>query len=542
VSEAEIQVILIPNVTSFFLLAAVGDGYGVFEYAVQFEPAVDNERERFGLVQQLRPQMPNETMSFKFGRLLLPKILDNAKEGKAFELKTPEGKEIKLKLTFLWECPVGASDRQFLYNGLFSRIIKGMDFSELSKIGRRCYFNSKDKHPIPQHKLEVWPGYEIRVEDYEGGLHLNLDPATKVFRTETALDVITRCFRENSQNYKDVALRQLVGTSVITTYRVRSYKIDDIDFDQSPRSTFPDHSGKETSFVTYYSEKYGVKIGDQGQPMLISYVKLPKGPGGVEREPLRVTLVPELCICCGMTETQRQNFRAMEEVGKYTRLPPQTRREIVSSFLENIAQNADACKILGQWGIKPVKEALTLKARKLGPSTLMFGNGAQEPATKGDWARAAVSKPMLNTVSMKNWTIIFGPKDESAVKSITSLVQQNASRMGIQVREPNLVKMPSDRNEAFVGAVKDLPADTQISLAIFPGGTQRADRYAAVKKVCYLDRGMLNQCVTSKNATNEKRANTVVQKLLIQMQAKLGGEPWGIKVSQLQVLVLCPRR
>lgn len=66
-------------------------------------------------------------------------------------------------------------------------------------------------------------------------------------------------------------------------------------------------------------------------------------------------------------------------------------------------------------------------------------------------------------------------------------------------------------------------------MTVFPGG-QRADRYAAVKKLCYLEQGMSNQCILTKTLSNERRLQAVAQKVLLQMATKLGGEPWGTKI------------
>ena len=36
---------------------------------------------------------------------------------------------------------------------------------------------------VPQHKLEIWPGHVVRVQDMDGGLMLLCDTAHKVLRS-----------------------------------------------------------------------------------------------------------------------------------------------------------------------------------------------------------------------------------------------------------------------------------------------------------------------------------------------------------------------
>ena len=53
------------------------------------------------------------------------------------------------------------------------------------------FYDPSEAHMVPQHKLEIWPGYVTAVQEYEGGLMLNLDVSHKVLRTQTAYDLVS---------------------------------------------------------------------------------------------------------------------------------------------------------------------------------------------------------------------------------------------------------------------------------------------------------------------------------------------------------------
>ena len=53
------------------------------------------------------------------------------------------------------------------------------------------FYQPANCHMVPQHKLEIWPGYVTAVQEYEGGLMLNLDVSHKVLRTQTALELVS---------------------------------------------------------------------------------------------------------------------------------------------------------------------------------------------------------------------------------------------------------------------------------------------------------------------------------------------------------------
>ena len=50
------------------------------------------------------------------------------------------------------------------------------------------------------------------------------------------------------------------GTSVLTRYNNKTYKIDDLDFDSSPSSTFKNSDGKDVSYFEYYKNQYNIDI------------------------------------------------------------------------------------------------------------------------------------------------------------------------------------------------------------------------------------------------------------------------------------------
>jgi len=72
------------------------------------------------------------------------------------------------------------------FNVLFNRIMLAL---RLVRIGRQN-FNPRSAHSLPQHRLEVWPGYVTAVNEYEGGLKLCLDAKHRVMRTETIRDLM----------------------------------------------------------------------------------------------------------------------------------------------------------------------------------------------------------------------------------------------------------------------------------------------------------------------------------------------------------------
>lgn len=59
-------------------------------------------------------------------------------------------------------------------------------------------------------------------------------------------------YKQSLNSFQDECTKQLVGSVVITRYNNRTYRIDDIDWNKTPRDSFTLASGEEITFMDYY--------------------------------------------------------------------------------------------------------------------------------------------------------------------------------------------------------------------------------------------------------------------------------------------------
>ena len=94
---------------------------------------------------------------------------------------------------------------------------------------------------------------------------------------------------------------------------------------------------------------------------------------------------------------------------------------------------------------------------------------------------------------------------------------------GIPVSGPRAVKLANDRTDTYLKEMRAIiDPSVQLVVTIFP--QMKSDRYAAVKKLCCLEMPIASQVINSKTISNEKRLTSVVQKVALQINCKLGGE------------------
>lgn len=151
---------------------------------------------------------------------------------------------------------------------------------------------------------------------------------------------------------------KIIGQVVLTKYNNKTYRITDVDFSQTPESTFPKRTKEgnvQVSYLDYYQQvspwfaffpftfslfnhtswfscsfiimlilvalfcitiyfgqlniafvllvqAYGVRIQDRGQPLLISKSSARQMRSG---QPEFINLIPELCVMTGLTDEMR---------------------------------------------------------------------------------------------------------------------------------------------------------------------------------------------------------------------------------------------
>ncbi|KAJ0174712.1 hypothetical protein K1T71_009820 [Dendrolimus kikuchii] len=420
------------------------------------------------------------------------------------------------------------SEMIHIYNVLFKSIMKDL---QLVRFGRQ-HFNEHAAIQIPQHKLEVWPGYVTAVDEYEGGLMLTLDSTHRVLRTQTVLSLIKETVQREGANWKKTLTEILVGCSVMTTYNKKLFRVDTIDDKMTPKSTFEKtENGKviSISYIDYYKKNYGIEIMDWNQPMLIS--RESKRMSGMEaKTDFMICLVPELCQLTGLTDDQRTNFRLMKDVATYTRITPSQRHSAFKKYIENVMHNETAKNRLAGWGLSIAPETINLTARTLPPETIFFGNNVKVAGKpNAEWNNEVTRNSVMQAVDILRWVILFTDKDRNVTRDFLDTLKRSCKPMGINVVEPEMVKLPNDRNDSYLMALKKvITSSVQLVVCICP--TSRDDRYAAIKKVCCADNPVPSQVINARTIMNQNKIRAITQKILLQMNCKLGGTLWNISI------------
>ncbi|XP_046398495.1 piwi-like protein Ago3 [Ischnura elegans] len=499
----------------------INPGMGVFEYEVRFEPRIDFLKFRRALLFQHEDKI-GRAKTFDGVVLYLPHKLPDT----ILASKHPtDGSDVNVKIIFKRYSKM--KDTIHLYNVLFKRIMSAL---EMTRIGRHFYL-SKCCSQIPAHKLEVWPGYVTAVDEYEGGVKLCIDNSHRVLRTMTILDTMNRIVQDNPGNYKQKVTNEVMGHTVLTRYNNKTYRIDEIDWNMTPRSKFSGKDNEQVSFLDYYNHQYGIKIRDEKQPLLVSRVKRLQGEQEVETA---ICLIPELSFMTGLTDEQRADFRLMKSVAVYTRIAPEQRHRSLLNFVKSVNETPKAKALLADWGLSLSPETMELNARELDVEDIIVGGGSLRN-TKADFGMDICKREVIHAIHLENWVLLHVQNQTDTANEFVRLSKRFGPTMGIQVHEPRRIGLQNDRIDTYVSALKKEGSDAQVVVIIFP--TSRDDRYGAVKKVACCDLGVPTQVINSKTLRNESKVRSVVQKILLQITCKLGGSLWTVKIPLNNVMI-----
>jgi len=129
------------------------------------------------------------------------------------------------------------------------------------KLLGRNFFNPDEAVVLPHHRLELWPGFITTLRNHDAGLLYCVQLTTKVIRMDTALNIILaiqaegRNGRMSQIELEDRIRTELVGCIVLTKYNPKTYRIDDISFNEKVTDSFERRDGSRISFLDYFNTR-----------------------------------------------------------------------------------------------------------------------------------------------------------------------------------------------------------------------------------------------------------------------------------------------
>jgi len=504
----------------------------LYQYRVDMTPEIDFTKERQYHVyqnEQLKNIMFDGTVLFSIN------LLCNQDDELTFTSTRRDDSTVTVKIYLVGEVdPTSLTYLQFL-NVVVGGLMKKLD---LEQIGRN-YYDPKAAvvdQKLVKYKLKLWPGYVTNFRQHEHQILLGVEIAHKILRVDTVYDQMEKLKSRGAGNIRDKLEKELIGQVVITNYNYKTYKIEEVTFDMSPSSEFEDSKGNKMTFYEYYDKRWGLKIKDIYQPLIVTTPK-EKGLDGKQRP--RIQLVPELCHMTGISDEQKNDFHFMKVLGEYTRVGPQKKTQSLEKFSERVNTVDKIKESLEKWDLKFSNKLTELTGRVLDPEQIIGSKSSTSyQSSNADWGRALSKWTCQSVVPLKKWVVIVPNNIKAQLDNFLDSLQKVFPGIGMTVSKPKIETIPGSKMGDYVLAMDAWSEKRPELLMVCVPNNKSVDLYSAIKTKCCVKSPIPSQVITGTIMGKEKGLMSVATKVALQMNCKLGGELWAVKIPLKNAMVV----
>ncbi|CAF1161007.1 unnamed protein product [Adineta ricciae] len=519
------------NIIANYIKVLTKPEWELFQYHIEFTPDIENRRFRREIISQHRTLFKD--VAFDGTTIYSFDDLGDSQDFACRHPSTPDEVRVVVR-----KVARNSPNSPAFFHMANLIVRKLLELTGMKLIGRN-YYQFDRKVDLDRYNLTLFPGFMTNVNIYEGSLMINVDLSHKILNKTTVHQRLQDIFSQyqDVKYAQDTATKELVGQIVLTTYNSRTYKIDEIAWERSPMQMFPMRDGTEYSFLQYYREKYQLNIIDHTQPLLVSRPSKRDRRAGVTTPFL---LIPELCCVTGISDVMRSDFHFMRELSSYTHVDAVSRYDRLRQFVTDLDQNPDCQEELSKWNIKLDNDLIKFEARVVDAEEILYReNIVRYNYTDVDWSRNCRNVRHVSARPLRQWVAVFPAREGEVARRLIDALHQVCQSFGMLVEFPILRQLENDRPEHYLQALQDFaPENTDLVLCILTNS--RKDRYDALKKFLCLDNPIPSQMVLTKTiaATRRNQLMSVATKIGIQINAKLGGEIWGVHIPTKTLMVI----
>ena len=506
--------------TNFYDLAS-NPANNVGLYFVEFAPDVEaqNRPLRMKLINSVRTKVKELVGDFLVMGL---NVIAQKQRADPFSFETEhEGEQYMMNFRLVGTIGQENKDAFRMYaNVALKRMIGAIGLRQVTRQPK--YFDPNNVADIPQRGLEVWRGYLAGFGHHMDRLLLNIDFSSKIIRTQTVYGMIEDIKKSSRGEQLAQALNKaLVDQIVMTRYgNNRCYKISEVLLNENPSHTF-DKRGEQTSYMDYFRSQYGQRITDARQPLLKVFL---------EREKREIRLIPELCCPTGLTDEMRNDFKCMNDVANFTRLRPNDRQATTNQLAESLETNPQARQIGEEFTVRIDPRPLEVTGHKLAMPQINVG---RDRLQVDDKANFMIRDNILEPIAIKYWAVISTNQDQRYRESLIKTLFSKANPMGVDLGDPYKIDFNPNNLESIIANLHKPPQNKpppEIALIILPPKFKHM--YGVIKDKCTRVSGVPTQVVMANTLGNQKRYDSAVSKILLQIIAKRSASLWAVTPTE----------
>ncbi|NWH72158.1 PIWL2 protein, partial [Piaya cayana] len=244
-----------------------------------------------------------------------------------------------------------------------------------------------------------------------------------------------------------------------------------------------------------------------------------------------VLLVPELTFMTGIPGAKR-DCRMAKDVAREMLLSPRQHYTRLTNLLRRINENPEASAELMRWGLTLDTDIHKTQGRVLPVERINLRHCSFTPEEDLSWNKEVTREASISTINLNCWLVLYPKRLQDVAKVLVSTMESVCGPIGMRVSHPALMELKDDRIETYSKTIRSvLGSEDKLQLLLCLISSSREDLYAVIKKLCCLQYPVPSQVINAQSLSGHAgKMKSVVQKLLLQINCKLGGELWGIDV------------
>jgi len=137
---------------------------------------------------------------------------------------------------------------------------------------------------------------------------------------------------------------------------------------------------------------------------------------------------------------------------------------------------------------------------------------------------------MFESVKLERWGIFHGDRDTQVANQFKSAIAQSFKNVSFDFAEPAMHQVrPGMKSDAWIRELqKQLNDGIQMVVLLLPGAKGKTGLYDDVKRFLLSEYPIPSQVVMAQTISKGKNLKSIIAKVVIQMNAKLGGIPWTV--------------
>ena len=400
-------------------------------------------------------------------------------------------------------------------------------------------------------KINFYPGFTTSFMETEKGNYINVTLKNKIIQGESVLEYINRL---KEKGYEDEDIRkELKDRSFKVNYAKSNYKINDILFDRNPVNTTFIYEGKDTSLVKYYKSAHNKEIQDKKQPLIL----VVKADRTKKQKNINLYFIPELCSLAGLEDEDTQDRNFMQKLSEYTKLEPKQRINKTNEFIKlltNEEKGQDKKKMSSKekadfYGIEIKPNNERFKAYYIQPTKLLDGNNKEIEEKQNTF-------PVYETNNLKNWLCLYYDENYDDAGYLTDYLKQASKAFKIKISDPQYVKMSNySKLEDWIKKAESYLEKKSYDLVVFliSNYDNNNKMYETLKRHSLCNNGYVSQVIKVESIYKQEKKNkykknnnyqnfkpnlSVCSKIVLQMNAKLGGISYVADIKNKDFMVV----